>query len=82
MFDPYSESDIPSTCELLAEIGIDPHAVQQVIEDDRAMRCPDRDPALPDRTVTILDARTPFDRGLHEAALIEILGLSPAHRPA
>ena len=82
MFDPYSESDIPSTSELLAEIGIDPHVVQQVIEDDRAMRCPDRDSVLPDRTVTVLDARTPFERGLHEAALIELLGPSPARRPA
>ena len=80
MFDPYSESDIPSTNELLTEIGIDPHAVQQVIEDDRAMRCPDRDPALPGRTVATLDARTPFERGLHEAALIEVLGPAPAHR--
>ena len=43
MFDPYSETGIPSTSELLAEIGIDPHVVQQVIEDDRAIRCPDRD---------------------------------------
>ena len=43
MFDPYSRSDIPSTGELLAEIGIDRHTVREVSEDDRAIRCPDRD---------------------------------------
>ncbi len=28
--------------DLLAEIGLDPGAVRDVIEDDRARRCPDR----------------------------------------
>ena len=82
MFDPYSETGIPSTSELLAEIGIDPAVIQEVIEDDRAVRCPDRDAVFPDRTIADLDTRTPFERGLPEAALIELLGPSPARRPA
>ncbi len=43
MFDPDIHLDLPTAGELLAEIGIDPQAVREVIEDDRAMRCPDRD---------------------------------------
>ena len=80
MFDPYSETGIPSTSELLAEIGIDPAVVREVIEDDRAMRCPDRDSVLPGRTVAVLDDRTPFEEALHEAALLDLLGPAPAHR--
>ena len=80
MFDPYSRSDIPSTGELLAEIGIDRHTVREVSEDDRAIRCPDRDSVLPDRTVAVLDRRTPFEQALHEAALLDLPGPFPAHR--
>ena len=43
MFDP----DIPfDAAGIIAEIGIDPRAVREVIEHDRAMRCPDRDRVL------------------------------------
>ena len=45
MFDPEIHVDIP-TGNLLAEIGIDPHSISEVIEHDRAMRCPDRDSVL------------------------------------
>ena len=44
MFDRHPE--IPTVPELLAEIGIDPRAVREVMEDDRAMRCPDREAAM------------------------------------
>ena len=43
MFDPDIHPGIPIADELLAEIGIDPQAVREVVEDDRAMRCPDHD---------------------------------------
>ena len=47
MLDRDIDLDIPTGDELLAEIGLDPRSVRDVIEDDRAMRCPDRD-AAPD----------------------------------
>ena len=48
MFDPGIHLDIPAG-DLLAEIGLDPHAVSEVIADDRGTRSPDRDQVLPDR---------------------------------
>ena len=49
MFLPDYRSDIPTGGELLAEIGLDPQAIRETIEDDRAMRCPDRAVSLPER---------------------------------
>ena len=46
MLDPDFASDIPTGVELFAEIGLDPRSVEEVIEDDRAMRCPERDTVL------------------------------------
>ena len=79
-FDPGYDFEPPSGGTLLAEIGIDRHTVLEVIEDERAIRCPDRDSVLPDRTVAVLDTRTPFEQALHEAALLDLLGPAPAHR--
>ena len=45
MFHPEIHLDIP-TGNLLAEVGLDPHSISEVIEHDRAMRCPDRDSVL------------------------------------
>ena len=43
MFDPDIQfATQTDTSQLLAEIGIDPAVVCEVIADDRAMRCPDR----------------------------------------
>ncbi len=42
MFDPDYAFDAPTGRELLAVAGIDPAAVREVAEHDRAMRCPDR----------------------------------------
>ena len=47
-FDPGYDFEPPSGSALLAEIGIDPHTVSEVIDDDRAIRCPDRDSVLPE----------------------------------
>ena len=35
-------AETPTGSDVLAEIGLDPGAVQDVIEDDRARSCPDR----------------------------------------
>ena len=79
-FDPGYDFEPPTGPALLAELGVDRHTVREVIEDDRAIRCPDRDSVLPNRTVAVLDDRTPFEQALHEAALLDLLCPSPAHR--
>lgn len=45
MFAPDTDYDpiAPSTCHLLAEIGIDADAVRETLADDLARRCPDRE---------------------------------------
>ena len=45
MFDPCTDYDpiAPSGGELLAELGLDAHAVRDALADDRARRCPDRE---------------------------------------
>ena len=45
------DRDTPTGEDLLAEIGLDPQAVREVIEDDRARRCPDRGAVFPDRRI-------------------------------
>ena len=79
MFDTDIHPDIP-TDELLAEIGLDPRAVGEVIADDRAMRCPDRDQVRPDRGTAFLDVVMPHETGMGEAAQPE--NPIPARRPA
>ena len=74
--------DAPSGGELLAEIGVNRHTIREIVEDERAIRCPDRDSVLPDRPRAIFAMDTPFERALHEAALIEILGSFQSHPPA
>lgn len=45
MFDTCTDFDpiAPSTGALLAEIGVDAHAVRETLIDDYARRCPDRE---------------------------------------
>ena len=40
--------DLPVGSLLLAELGIDPAAVRETIEDARAMRCPERPAVYPE----------------------------------
>ena len=40
MFDPDIHLAIPTA--IIAETGLDPHAIREIIEHDRAMRCPDK----------------------------------------
>lgn len=70
MFDPDIHPDIP-TGGLLAEIGLDPRAVGEVIADDRAMRCPDRDQVRPNPGGAFLDIAVPHQSALREAAPAE-----------
>ena len=81
MFDPDIQFEIP-TGGLLAEIGIDPAAVSEVIAHDRAMRCPDKDQVLPECGSAFLDVAVPQDTGPRETAPAEPFGLIPARQPA
>ena len=68
MFDPDFAFDIPTGSSLLAEVGIRPEHVREVVEDDRAIRCPDRGAAYPVHGFAGLAPEPPVDHGLHEAA--------------
>ena len=53
-FDPGYDFEPPTGSALLAEIGVDRHTVRELSEDDRAIRCPDRDSVLCDRLSFLL----------------------------
>ena len=81
-FDHDADHDAPTGSELLAEVGLDPRAIREIIEDDRAIRCPDRDQVLPDRGTAFLDVAMPYGSALHGAASAETPGPNLARRPA
>ena len=63
--------DLPTDGSLMAECGIDPAAVREVIEHDRAIRCPDRGAVFPAYGFASLAPEPPFGHALHEAAPAE-----------
>ena len=75
MFHPDHDFGASSGDDLLAELGIDPNTVREVIEDDRAIRCPHRGAVYPDYGfASLYPEPTPdrgpgqaMDHGLHEA---------------
>ena len=77
MFDPDIHLDV-LTVSLLAETGVDPAAASEVIAEDRAIRCPDRDRVLPDRGAAFLDVAMPPDGVPCGASVIP----SPSRRQA
>ena len=82
MFDPDYAFDAPTGCELLAVAGIDPAAVREVAEHDRAMRCPDRASlrsARP-RARFAMDMRS--EGALRGATVLDLPGAVPACPPA
>ncbi len=81
MFRPDHSFNLP-TGDLLAELGIDPLTVREVIDDDRAIRCPDRAAVFPAYGFASLTPEPPVDQGLHEPAPDEPWGPAPARRPA
>ncbi len=66
MFQSDHSPDLPAGT-LLAELGIDPAAVREAIEDERAMRCPERPAVWPEHSFAGL-APEPEPAGLGEAA--------------
>ncbi len=77
MFQFDHSPDIPAGSDLLAEMGIDPAAVHEAIEDDRAIRCPERPAAYPERSFARL-APEPAAGDLGEAASDESRDRDPA----
>ena len=67
MFQSDHSPDIPADGLLLAELGIDPAAVREAIEDDRTIRCPERPAAYPEHGFAGL-VPEPAAGGLGEAA--------------
>ena len=67
MFQSDHSPDLPAGSLLLAELGIDPAAVREAIEDARAMRCPERPAVCSERSFARL-APEPAAAGLGEAA--------------
>ena len=57
-----------TSAELLAEIGLGPHAIRDILGDDetRTRRCPDRE--MPPRHA-VGETGTPLQHALHEASL-------------
>ena len=61
----------PGSRDLLAELGIDPLTVREVIDDDRAMRCPDHAAVYPAYGFTSLAPEPAFGMSLQDAAPAE-----------
>ena len=71
MFHPEFRFPAPTGGDLLREIGVDRHTVREVIDDDRAMRCPDRDAVFPAYGFASLAPEPPFGMSLQDAAPAE-----------
>ena len=82
MFHPDRYFCAPRGGDLLTELGIRPDLVREVIEGDRAIRCPDRGAVFPERRFADLYPEPPLGQGLHEAAPAEPWDQAPARRPA
>ena len=67
MFQSDHSPDQPAGSLLLAELGIDPAAVRDAIEDTRSMRCPERPAVYPEHSFAGL-VPEPAAGGLGEAA--------------
>ena len=74
MFHPDFHLGLPSGGELFAELGISPDLVSELVEDNRAIRCPERGAVYPAYGFASLAPEPPLEPGLHEAASDEALG--------
>ena len=61
----------PGSGSPLAELGIDPLTVREVIDDDRAMRCSDHAAVFPAYGFASLSPEPPFGLSLQDAAPTE-----------
>ena len=79
MFQSDHSPDLPAG--IIAELGIDPAAVREAIEDARVMRCPDRPAVYPERSFARL-VPEPAAGGLGEATPSEPWDPASALPPA
>ena len=82
MFHPDFRLGAPHGRDLLAEIGIRPATVDEIAEDERAIRCPDRGAVYPEYGFASLSPESPAEHGLREAGPDEPWDPAPARRPA
>ena len=50
-FDTGFDFEVPLAGDMLAAVGIHPDCVREVIAEDRALRCADREVAFPERRI-------------------------------
>ncbi len=82
MFDPDYAFDAPTGDTLLTEAGIDPAAVREVAEHDRAMRCPDRASPRSVRPRARFATDMRFEGALPGTAVLGHPGAVPSRLPA
>ena len=82
MFNPHFRLGAPSGGDLLTELGVRPELVREVIEDERAIRCPERGADYPEHGFANLDPEPLPHHGLHEAGPAEPWDPAPAPRRA
>ena len=71
MFHPDHSLDLPTGDSLLEELGIHPNTVRETIEDDRAIRCPERSAVYPAYGFASLSPEPTFGLALQDAAPAE-----------
>ena len=71
MFHTDYSLDLPTGGNLLAELGVDRHTVREIVEDERAIRCPERGADYPAYGFASLAPEAPFGHALHEAVPAE-----------
>ena len=72
----------PGSSDLLAELGIDPLTVREVIDDDRAIRCPERGAVYPAYGFASLAPEPAFGTAPQDAAADEPWGPASSLPPA
>ena len=67
MFHPHFRLGVPRGGDLLTELGVRPELVREIVDNERAIRCPNRGTAYPAYGFASLSPEPPLDHGLHEA---------------
>ena len=82
MFNPHFRFATPTGGDLLTELGVRPELVREVTADERAIRCPDRGAAFPERSFASLVPEPSLDQGLHKPGPDELLDPASSLSPA
>ena len=82
MFRPDTSLDLPTGCDLLAELGVDRRTVREIAEDECAIRCPERGAVYPAYGFASLAPEPAFAHALHEPAPSEPWDRASSFPPA